>query len=155
MSQKAQIQFWILRLDTDYCTIDDLRYGRHGFAHDNVKQCVGVEKGDVAILFDAKKRGFRTIGHFVSSVGAGKIQDNGYVEHAFEIEVAHKRDALTKIAELNKSILSDKHPVRKRTWLTRCFTKLTPPEFDELMEAWWGVKNLSSEFFSGKKQQAL
>ena len=153
MSQKAQIQFWILCLDPDYCTIDDLRYGRHGIAHDNVKECIGEEKGDVAILFDAKERGFRTIGHFVSSVGTGKIQNNGYVEHHFEIEVAHKRNSLTKIAELNKTILSDKHPVRKRTWLTRCFTKLTPREFDELMEAWWGVQNLSSKLSQTKKQQ--
>jgi hypothetical protein len=118
-----------------------------------VKECIGVEKGDVAILFDAKERGFRTIGHFVSSVGTGKIQNNGYVEHHFEIEVAHKRNSLTKIAELNKTILSDKHPVRKRIWLTRCFTKLTPREFDELMEAWWGVQNLSSKLSQTKKQQ--
>ena len=61
MHQKDKTQFWILSLNPEFCTVDDLKLGRHGFVYDGVLNSIGVKEGDVAILFDSHARSFKKI----------------------------------------------------------------------------------------------
>ncbi len=155
MHQKDKIQYWILSLNPDLCTVDDLKLGRHGFVYDGVLNSIGVKERDVAILFDSHARSFKTIGRFLSSVGVGEVIDAGMVRHDFLLKVAHKRNSATKLVDLKKELLLVKHPASKRGWPTEGFTKLTSREFDQLMEAWWGFIEFSLEFCGASEQKNL
>jgi hypothetical protein len=137
------LQYWILCFDTDFCTVDDLRSGMPGIVYDEVRDFVGVKEGDVVVLFDAKSKSFKTIGRSLSCIGAGEVIEEKLVRHDFLLKVARKRDTSAKISEIKKKILGARHPIQSRNWQRKSFTRLTSEEFDCLMEAWWGVKNLS------------
>lgn len=153
MHQKDKTQYWILSLNPEFCTVDDLKLGRHGFVYDGVLTSIGVKEGDVAILFDSHSRSFKTIGRFLSSVGVGEVIDAGTVRHDFLLKVAHKRNSATKLVDLKKELLQVKHPTLKKGWPTQGFTKLTSREFDRLMEAWWGFTKFSLEFCDAAEQK--
>ena len=153
MSLQDKPQFWILSLNPEFCTVDDLKLGRYGFVYDGVSNSIGVKEGDAAILFDSNVRAFRTLGRFLSSVGVGEVIGGGDVQHDFLLKVAHKRNTATKLVDLKKELRLVKHPVSARGWPTQGFTRLTGREFDQLMEAWWGVKELSLEFCDAAEQQ--
>ena len=155
MHQKDKTQYWILSLNPEFCTVDDLKLGRHGFVYDGVLNSIGVKEGDVAILFDSHARSFKTIGRFLSSVGVGEVIDAGTVRHNFLLKVANKRNSATKLVDLKKKLLLVKHPVSKRGWPTQGFTKLTSREFDQLMETWWGFAEFSHEFCGASEQKNL
>ena len=155
MYQKDKTQYWILSLNPEFCTVDDLKLGRHGFVYDGVLNSIGVKEGDVAILFDSHARSFKTIGRFLSSVGVGEVIDAGTVRHDFLLNVANKRNSATKLVDLRKELLLVKHPISKRGWPTKGFTKLTSREFDQLMENWWGFAEFSHEFCGASEQKNL
>lgn len=153
MHQKNKTQYWILSLNPEFCTVDDLKLGRHGFVYDGVLNSIGVKEGDVAILFDSHARSFKTIGRFLSSIGVGEVIDDDTVRHDFLLKVAHKRNSATKLVDLKKELRLVKHPAFERGWPTQGFSKLTSREFDQLMEAWWGVKEFSQEFCDAAEQK--
>ena len=146
MHQKDKTQYWILSLNPEFFTVDDLKFGRHGFVYDGVLNSIGVKEGDVAIIFDSHARSFKTIGRFLSSVGVGEVIDDGTVRHDFLLKVSNKRNSTTKLVDLKKELLLVKHPASKRGWPNEGFTKLTSREFDQLMKAWWGLTEFSLEF---------
>ena len=153
MHSQNKPQFWILSLNPEFCTVDDLKLGRHGFVYDGVSNSIGVKEGDVAILFDSHARSFKTIGRFLSSVGVGEVIDAGKVRHDFLLKVAHKRNSAAKLVDLKKELRLVEHQVSKKEWPTQGFTKLPSREFDQLMEAWWGIKEFSLEFCDAAEQQ--
>ena len=155
MHQKDKTQYWILSLNPEFCTVDDLKLGRHGFVYDGVLNSIGVKERDVAILFDSHARSFKTIGRFLSSVGVGEVIDAGMVRHDFLLKVAQKRNSPAKLVDLKKELLLVKHPASKRGWPNEGFTKLTSREFDQLMEAWWGFEEFSLEFCGASEQKNL
>lgn len=139
------LQYWVLCLDSDICTADDLRFGMPGIAYDGVKGFIGVKAGDVVILVDLRSNSFQTIGRSVFGVGVGEVVEGNLVRHDFYLKVAGKRRDSTKISVIKKNLLDKNHPLKSRNWQKKSFTKLTRDEFDDLMEAWWGIKNLSHD----------
>ena len=153
MYSQDRPQFWILCLDPNFCTVDDLRMDRHGCVYDNVPHSIGVKEGDIGILFDSSARLFKTLGRFLSSVGVGGLMDGGKVRHDFLLKVTHKTNSSVKLVDLRKKLRLADHPVSQKAWLTQSFTKLKNSDFDQLMEAWWGVTDLSLELSASTGQQ--
>jgi hypothetical protein len=116
-----------------------------GVAYDEVTDFIGVKAGDVVILVDSKNNSFQTIGRSVSGVGVGELFEGNLVRHDFSLKIARKQRGSTKISVIKKKLLDKNHPIKSRNWQSKSFTKLTRDEFDGLMEAWWGIKNLSHD----------
>ena len=151
------MRYWILALDPEFCTVDNLRLGRHGWgyvqkrtsphrSHDGRTSAV-VNTGDVAVLFYSRTLTFRCLGRFMTGVSASREED-GSTRYDFLVDVTSRRQTPESLAGVKRRLLYPRHPIRATQWLTRVLTRLSRSEFDALMQAWWGGSNCSHELES-------
>ncbi len=87
---------------------------------------------------------FRCLGRFMTDVAVNKDQDNG-TRFDFLIDVTSRRQTPQKFSTVKRLLAHPRHPIKSRLWTKRVLTRLTRAEFDDLINAWWGISGLSSE----------
>lgn len=136
---------WVVILDTQLCTVDDLRLSHAGWNFDDCGACPRVGRGDVAVLYDRRTRDFRCLGRFLKGVSMRPpIEEHGN-RYDFCVRLTGHRDSPRKLAAVRRRLALAGHPLLGREWLARVFTPLTRPQFNDLIAAWWGVRNFASD----------
>ena len=139
------IRYWVLSIDPELTTVDDMRLNQHGYNYDRGGYTPSVRKGDVAVIFDSKSVKFRKIGRFLTGVSVQSTKDTEGFRYDFLVDVNSRRETAGTLRTIKNSLQLPKHAIKGTRWLTRVLTRLTRLEFDDLMHAWWGVSDLSHE----------
>lgn len=145
MARAALPQYWLVNLDPEFCTVDDLRLNFHGWSYDRGAYDPAIRKGDIAILFDRGGLKFKRLGLFMSIVSCRPELASKSVRYDFLIEVTSRSNTDREISFVKRRLVQPRHPLKGIKWLNRVFTRLNRAEFNDLMSAWWGVSDYASE----------
>jgi len=144
------LQYWLLVIDTNFCTTDDLRLGEHGWNYDIGGHAPAACKNDLVVLFDGTSEKFLTLGTLRHELSITKDEDSNLWRYDFWIKVSNKRESKKALADVKKSLNIQNHLLNAADWRSRVLSPLTLEEFDDLIQAWWGV-NIFPELIEGNR----
>lgn len=147
-------RYWILNISTEFCTIDDLRLGHHGWNYDDSPRLPAIRMGDIAVFFDGKKLLFRGLGRFTASVSMSLSEKPPRARYDFLVDVTSRRESTKDLRSIRQRLVLPKNAIRGSKWLTKVFTPLTRAEFNDVMSAWWGVTDFASELDRAAERNA-
>jgi hypothetical protein len=137
------LQYWLLVIDTNFCTADDLRLDEHGWNYDLGGYAPAACKNDLAVLFDCTSEKFLTLGTFRRELAITKDEDSNLWRYDFWIKVSNKRESKRALADVKKSLNIQNHLLNSADWQSRVLSPLKREEFDDLIHAWWGIDSFS------------
>lgn len=136
------IKYWILTIDSDFCSVGDLIQTGHGWNFSRDCDVGTPRRGDSCLVFDSRDQKFKKIGVFLGGVDK-QAHQNGQVRFDFDIRVSNKKTLPISLRCLRKRWKSAtfliKFPMPKPDKLAQ----ITRHQFDTALSLWWGVSNFT------------
>lgn len=136
------LNYWVLTIDSDFCTIGDLIQTGHGWIFSRDCDVGAPRSGDCCLIFDIKDQKFKKIGVFQRGVDK-QPQYNGQVRLDFDIRVSNKKTLPISLLCLRRKWKKTTSQIQMPIPKPDKFIPMTRCQFDTALELWWGVTNFT------------